>query len=121
MTADMDIISIRDLKLQTLIGIHPWERLQKQSVILNLTLSSCLLKAGQTDDIATAIDYSAIVEKMVTFGESATFKLIEAFAEEATQTLFESFPVEQVTFSISKPGILPNVREVGVTITRQRV
>lgn len=116
----MDIISIRELKLQTLIGILPWERRQKQSVILDLELTTSLLKAGQTDDIEQAVNYAAVVEKLVAFGETATFQLLEAFVEEATQMLFDTFPIEAIKISIHKPGILPNVKSVGVSITRQK-
>jgi FolB domain-containing protein len=49
---------IRDLKLATIIGIHPWERAEKQIVCLNLGLEARAIVDGDSHPF----DYKTVVE-----------------------------------------------------------
>ena len=45
-----DIVYIRELEIETIIGIFDWEREVKQIVSLDLDMAHDISKAGQTDD-----------------------------------------------------------------------
>ena len=56
----MDIIFLRDLKIETIVGIYDWERKIKQTVILDLEMATDVKKAASSDKIEDALDYKAV-------------------------------------------------------------
>ena len=53
----MDRIFLRDLRVETIIGIYDWERETPQTVSIDLKLATDVTRAAQSDDIADALDY----------------------------------------------------------------
>ena len=53
----MDIIFLRDLKIETVVGIYDWERQIKQTVILDLEMATNVSKAAASDKIEDALNY----------------------------------------------------------------
>ncbi|MFA7388357.1 MAG: dihydroneopterin aldolase, partial [Thiohalobacteraceae bacterium] len=47
----MDIIFLRDLRIDALIGIYDWERRVKQTISLDLEMATDIRKAAATDAI----------------------------------------------------------------------
>ncbi len=60
----MSTIRINDLSLRVIIGTHPWERKNKQELILNICIVYDAAKAAKTDHLKDALDYEALVEKV---------------------------------------------------------
>ena len=56
----MDSILIKDLLARCIIGINEDERREKQDVMINVTLSADLKKAGISDRFEDTVDYRAI-------------------------------------------------------------
>ena len=63
----MDIVYIRDLKIETVIGIFDWERRIRQTVSLDLEMATDIRKAAASDDIADALDYKAVAKRLIAF------------------------------------------------------
>ena len=57
----MDIIFLRELRVDTLIGIYEWEKRVPQTLQLDLEIALPNGRAGQSDDIADALDYAKII------------------------------------------------------------
>lgn len=115
-----DIIEIKDLLLRTIVGINPEERDHRQDVLVNLTITTDLRAAGQTDDIEQAVNYRTLCKQVIECVESSSYFLVERLAEEVARVCL-SFPrVEGVKVSIEKPGALRFARSVGVVIQRHR-
>jgi FolB domain-containing protein len=116
----MDRIIISDLGLRCIIGINPEERLEKQDVVINLSIYADLSKPGNSDKFEDTIDYKAIKKQIVSLVESSHFFLIEALAEAISKICLENPAVKQVVVRVDKPAALRFARTVGVEITRQR-
>ena len=43
----MDIIYLRDLRIDTVIGIYDWERRMKQTIILDIEMGTDIRKAAR--------------------------------------------------------------------------
>ncbi len=56
----MDIVFIRGLRLETIIGIHDWEKRLRRPVVLDLEMASNIARAAATDRIEDALDYDAV-------------------------------------------------------------
>ena len=117
----MDIIYIRDLQVETTIGIFDWEREVRQVVSLDLEMACDIRDAAAADDIQHALDYKAVAKRLVAFAKSSHFGLVETLAEQSAALVREEFGVAWLRLRVSKPGALRGAREVGVVIERGKL
>ncbi len=114
----MDIVYIRDLRIETIIGIYDWEREVKQTVSLDLEMAHDIRKAGETDDIQYALNYKSIAKRLIAFIEGSEFLLVERMAEEVAAIVLNEFSVPWLKLCVSKPGALRGSKDVGILIQR---
>ncbi|MES2919178.1 MAG: dihydroneopterin aldolase [Pseudomonadota bacterium] len=114
----MDIVYIRDLKIDTVIGIFDWERRIRQTISLDLEMAFDIRPAAASDNIADALDYKAVAKRLIGFVESAEFLLVETLAEQVAAIVREEFGVRWLRLRLSKPGALRGAQDVGVVIER---
>ena len=63
----MDIIFIRELRIETTIGVHPWERYIRQTLILDLELGADIRPAAATDCLDDTLNYQAVAQRVGEF------------------------------------------------------
>ena len=114
----MDCIHIRDLALRCIIGLYPEEREKRQDIIINITLSINLRKAGNSDSLEDTLDYKAIKLDILDFVENSSFQLIESLVEGIATICLKDPRVLSTTVTIDKPGALRFCKSVAVEITR---
>ncbi|GMG85741.1 dihydroneopterin aldolase [Biformimicrobium ophioploci] len=114
----MDIVYIRDLKIDTIIGIYDWEREIRQTVSIDLEMVTDIRKAAATDDIEHTLNYKAVAKRLIAFVEGSEFLLVEAMAEEIASIVRTEFGVSWLRLRLSKPGAVRGARDVGVIIER---
>ncbi len=114
----MDIVFIRDLRIETVIGIYDWERDIKQTVILDIEMGADVAKAASSDHIDDTLDYKAVAKRLIGFVEESEFQLVETLAERCAQIVREEFGVEWVRLTLNKIGAVSGARDVGVVIER---
>lgn len=114
----MDIVYIKELEVETVIGIFDWERKIKQIVSLDLEMQCDVHAAAKTDHIDQAVDYKAISKRLIAFIEASEFQLIETMAERITEIVLSEFQVEWLRLRLSKPGAVRGSKDVGVIIER---
>lgn len=114
----MDIVYIRDLKIQTVIGIFEWERAIKQTVSLDLEMATDIRKAAATDNIDDALNYKAVAKRIIAFVEESDFLLVETMAEKIAGIVRDEFAVPWLRLRLSKPGAVRGSQDVGVIIER---
>lgn len=114
----MDIVYIRGLQVETVIGIYDWERSIKQVVNIDLDMAHDIHRAAQTDAIEDTLDYKAVAKRIISFVEQSQFLLIEALAEQITTIVRNEFHVPWVRLRLGKPGAVRGAVDVGVEIER---
>ncbi|MCK7599016.1 dihydroneopterin aldolase [Microbulbifer sp. CAU 1566] len=114
----MDIVYIRDLKVDTIIGIYDWEREVKQTVSLDLEMAFDIREAARTDNIEHTLNYKAVAKRLIAFIEGSEFLLVETMAEQAAEIVRKEFNVSWLRLRLSKPGAVRGARDVGVIIER---
>ena len=114
----MDLVYIKNLRVETIIGIYDWEREVKQVVSMDLEMAADIKMAAQTDNIGYALNYKSISKRIIKFVQEQKFKLIESMAEEVAQIVLVEFSVPWVRLRISKPGALRGSEDVGIIIER---
>lgn len=114
----MDIVYIRDLKIDTVIGIFEWERRIRQTVSIDLEMATDIRKAAASDNISDALDYKSVAKRLISFVEGSEFLLVETLAEKIAAIVREEFGVPWLRLRLSKPGAVRGAKDVGVLIER---
>jgi dihydroneopterin aldolase len=114
----MDIIFLRDLRIDTVIGIYDWERSIKQAVILDLEMGANIAKAAASDHIDDTLNYKAVAKRLIEFVGNSSFQLVETLAERVAEVIVNEFSVPWVKVTLNKQGAVRGARDVGVIIER---
>ena len=83
----MDIIFLGGLEVDAVIGIYDWERTIKQKLIFDIEMGFDIRKAAETDDIAYALDYKTVSDRLTSFVETSEYFLMETLIEETANIL----------------------------------
>ncbi len=114
----MDIIFIRDLRVDTVIGIYDWERSIKQTLRIDLEMATDIARAAASDSIEDTLNYKAVAKRIIAFVEGSSFQLVETLAERIAELVREEFAVPWVRLSLNKGGAVRGAAGVGVIIER---
>ena len=117
----MDRIFIKNLTVETIIGIYDFERVTPQRVTLDLEMSANVAQAASTEDINSTLNYKTLSETLTQFLQDSSFQLIETMAERVTEIVRHDFGVQWVKLTLHKPDALPGDIDVGVIIERGQV
>jgi|TARA_B110000438_G_scaffold242175_1_gene241633 dihydroneopterin aldolase len=74
--------------------------------------------AGETDDLSKTVDYKAVNDRVRSFTSKSEFKLVETLAEKISEIILKEFGVRWLKLTISKQGVLDDVKDVGIIIER---
>ena len=114
----MDLIFIRDLRIDTVIGIYAWERAIHQTVRIDLEMATDIRKAAASDHIDDTLNYKAVAKSVIAFVEASRFQLVETLAEKIAAIVLSEFSVPWLKLTVHKPGAVRGSRDVGVIIER---
>ena len=114
----MDIVFIKQLEIETVIGIYDWERKIRQTVSLDLEMGSDNRKAAASDHIDDALNYKAVAKRLIAFVEESQFELVETLAERICEIIMQEFSVPWVRLTLHKLGAVSGSKSVGVIIER---
>jgi FolB domain-containing protein len=115
-----DRIHIRDLACRCVVGVNPEERVNKQDILVNVTLETDLARSGASDRIEDTVDYKDLKNRILSAVEDSQFFLIERLAECIAEVCLADKRVQAATVTIDKPGALRFARSVAIEIYRER-
>eukprot|EP00128_Syssomonas_multiformis_P018428 Colp12_sorted_trinity150504_noHs@3851 len=113
-----DKVFVKDLLVRAIIGVNPWEREEKQSIVLNLEMSQDIERAAASDKVSQSINYRTVCKAVVAFVEASEFKTVEALATAVAKVVVVECGASQVTVRLEKPSALIFADSAGVEITR---
>ena len=99
----MDLVSVRDLSVQAVIGVHDWEREITQTLVFTVELAADVRSAARNDDLTDALDYSAVAQTIAVVARDGRFRLIETAAERVAERLLAEYPVAWLRLEVRKP------------------
>lgn len=122
MTADQ--IILEGMRFYAYHGVNPEERVLGQRFVVDVAMAVDLRPAGQSDDLADTVSYSAVYKLTRRIVEGEPRNLIEAVAEEIAATILaEHDRVQRVTVTVRKPEVPMKgsmLDAAAVRITRDR-
>ena len=117
----MDRIILRELPVRCVIGTLPAERTSPQPLFFDLELCGDFYRAGDTDDLADAVDYTAVERCVKDFAAGTSFFLLERLAYATARIILARFPLlDRVTLAVRKPDAPVESASVTLEITLAR-
>ena len=114
----MDIVYLRGLRIDTIIGIYDWERRTRQTVILDLEMGADISRAAASERIEDTLNYKAVAKRLIQFVSESEFQLVETLAERCAAIVMQEFGVPWLRLSLNKKGAVRGATDVGVIIER---
>ncbi len=115
----MDKIKISDLEVHYHVGVPDEERAKPQRLLLTIEIAHDFDTAALTDRVVKTIDYFAVTQFLLKFGEQRSWKLIENLAENLADEILLEFKPRSVSVEVKK-FIIPQAQFVSVSATRPR-
>jgi dihydroneopterin aldolase len=112
-------IFVRDLELQSLIGVHRHERDGRQRVRINLELDVEGEPAALGDRLAGALNYETIVARVRRIVGAGHVNLVETLAEQIAQACLEDRRVRRTLVRVEKLDVFADAASVGIEIERR--
>lgn len=110
-------IIIKGLKARAVIGVNEDERINPQTITLDIVIKKDLSISAGSDDINDTVDYDVLSTKVNEFVSSSSFFLIEKLAAQTALYIKELAAASEVELKIKKPGALKNADYAAVSIT----
>ena len=114
----MSKVSIVDLEVFYRVGVPEAERKKPQRLLLTMEMEFDFSKAAKSDDIADTIDYFAVSQRLLKFGDRREWKLIEKVAADIADMILAEFRPRSVLVEVKKFPV-PQARHVSVVVTRR--
>ncbi|QQZ29998.1 dihydroneopterin aldolase [Thiothrix subterranea] len=114
----MDIVYVRDLRLDARIGIYEWEKRILQKIRIDLEMAWDNRIPAASDAIKDTLNYKTAAKRVMQLVDSAHYELVERLAETIADTLMQEFHIPWIQVTVGKPGAVRGASEVGVKIER---
>lgn len=115
-----DIVFIKNLQLDVIIGIYPHERRTPQPITLTLEMEWDNRPAANSDDISLTLDYEKVSNYIKDFAKNSAFQLVETFTELLAKKLIEEFNIPALMIELNKLKAIEQTDAVGVKIYREK-
>ena len=132
-----DKVFVRDLILNTIVGVNPWERVDKQDIKLNLIIYSGAERLRQAsadggskdattngkakrDVVSKPHNYRTIVRSITDYVEASAYKTVESLATSIARVAIERNRVERIRVRVEKPSAIMFAASAGVEVERDR-
>ncbi len=114
------IIKIKNLRVQTIIGVYDFEQTINRDLIINAIIETNNHQSLESDELADTIDYDHIVQNIKSIIKNNKFKLIEKLANEIMKSLSKDQRIVNCTLEIDKVGAVADVDSLSITLKYQK-
>jgi len=116
-----DRIVIKGLQVKTFIGVHDFERRERQQVRFDIEIETVADYSAIVRETGRYVSYADTVEYII--GRAASdehIDLVETWAEDIAAFVLKNDLAECVRVTVLKIDIFPEADGVGITIERSR-
>lgn len=113
-------IRIKDLRVRTYIGIKEEEIVNKQDVLINLTILYPSVEAVRDNDIEHALNYRTITKAVIRHVEEHRFALLERMTQEILDLVMANPDVRYAEVEVDKLHALRFAESVSITLAGHR-
>lgn len=116
MSQHVATIRIHNLRLRTLIGFNPEERVKKQDIVINAEIAYTLDEGVFEDRVEDALNYKTITKAIIDLVEDGQFLLLEKLVGDVLAICSKDKSVQRASVTIEKPHALRFADSVSLTL-----
>src|SRR5437867_13176576 len=113
----MSKITIVDLEVFFHVGVPDEERAKPQRLLLTVEMDFDFSAAAMSDRVTKTIDYFAVAQRLLKFGEGRSWKLIEKLSSDIADDVLSQFQPQAVAVEVKKFAV-PQASYVSVSLAR---
>jgi FolB domain-containing protein len=115
----MSRITIVDLEVHYCVGVSDEERSKPQRLLLTIDMSFDFSAASVSDRVEKTINYQAVVDDLLKYGDARNWKLLEKLVANLADFILNKYRPQSVMVEIKK-FVIPQARYIAVSLTRAR-
>ena len=115
-----DVIRLAGLSFYGYHGVSAAEKETGRIFEVDCELETDLAEAGQSDQLADTVDYSAVYNLIRDVVTGKAYALVEALARELATRILDKFPIYRVTLRVRKmsPPVDGPMKHIEIEVTR---
>jgi len=116
-------VIVRDLVVETRVGLHPWEQHPEKPtrLVVNIEMFAPVGPGGlQAESTSSIIDYDHIRDALKAWPTRPHTPLLETLLDEVVGLCFDNLRVDACRVSILKPDIFGEAAAAGVEVYMRR-
>ena len=111
-------IIVKDLILLLSVGIHQFEKLEKQRVKFNIEITT---DPNLKPDIKSIVNYENVVNDIKRLTKKNHFELLEGLSESLFDEMFKNKKIKKIKLKIEKLDIIKETSSVGIEVIKTRI
>ena len=111
-------IIIKDLILLLSVGIHQFEKLEKQRVKFDIEITT---DPNLKPDIKSIVNYESVINDIKRLTKKKHFELLESLSESLFDEIFKNKKIKKIKLKIEKLDIIKETTSVGIEVTKTRI
>ena len=108
------------MKVRALIGAYPWEKVNKQELVINITIEYDASKACLSDKLKDALNYESVSAKVIKTAERSRYTLLEKLASKLLAGIMSDRRVQAAHVRVDKPQAVAQARSVAFELSAER-
>ena len=113
-------VLIKDFVINEIIGVHDYEKINKQKIIFNIVIDVNQNICPDESDLSSIVDYEKITNKLKRLSKNKKYNFLESLAEDSFNEIFLDQRINSVKIKIEKPDAIVNAQSVGVEVFKSR-
>lgn len=114
------VIGFEKLKVFCTIGVHEWERLCEQEVLLDLKIELNTSSNMREEEKQPHISYGDLARSCTSIAREGRFHLIESLAQAILERVFQDPLVQKAKVCVRKPRAIPSAECAYVEMEAER-
>ena len=111
-------IIVKDLILLLSVGIHQFEKLEKQRVKFNIEI---ITDPNLKPDIKSIVNYENVINDIKRLTKKNHFELLEGLSESLFDEMFKNKKIKKIKLKIEKLDIIKETSSVGIEVIKTRI
>tara|TARA_Y100000741_G_scaffold290365_1_gene230449 strand:+ start:194 stop:580 length:387 start_codon:yes stop_codon:yes gene_type:complete len=111
-------IIVKDLILLLSVGIHQFEKLEKQRVKFNIEITT---DPNLKPDIKSIVNYESIINDIKRLTKKTHFELLESLSESLLDEMLKNKKIKKIKLKIEKLDIIKETSSVGIEVVKTRI
>ena len=113
----MAVIRISDLKVRARIGAYSWEKINKQELVINISIEYDASKACRSDKLKDALNYESIATRAIKTAQESRHTLLEKLASKLLAGIMSDNRVRVAHVRVDKVHAIPEARCVSFELS----